>query len=252
MSGRILLLLLLVSSVALSVARAEEIHLKDGTKLTGVITGVAGDGFQIRTAYGEIKVPRSDVVSITFPENQPKQEIEGEQSNSLPKIDESLDGSSYTNFTNNFALSVPAGWRIAPELRTKKEVAAALMSADQTLFFLVTPETFAGTLQTYRVLVENQARTNLADFEKLSESDAPLDGRNGTRMIYRASPRDSHTPLKFLIYVIPYEGRMVRLTFFTLEPLFNDAVPVFEKIALAYHSVKMGVKGNERRLSESS
>ena len=57
---------------------AEEIQLKDGTKITGRILGVNGDVFQVKTSYGEINVPRSDIISINFPENQPKPEAKEE------------------------------------------------------------------------------------------------------------------------------------------------------------------------------
>jgi len=42
--------------------------------------------------------------------------------------------------------------------------------------------------------------------------------------------------LRFLVYIVSYDGTMVRLSFGTLDPLFNDAVPVFEKMAQSYHS----------------
>jgi hypothetical protein len=45
------------------------------------------------------------------------------------------------------------------------------------------------------------------------------------------------TPLKSAVYIVPYEGRMVRLSFLTLEALFPDSLPTFEKIASSYHTV---------------
>ena len=42
--------------------------------------------------------------------------------------------------------------------------------------------------------------------------------------------------MKFLVYIVPYDGRIVRLTFFTLEPLFDDGTAVFEKMAASYRS----------------
>lgn len=209
---------------------AEDIVLKDGTKISGKITGFSGDAFQVSTAYGEIKVPRSQVVSITFPENQPKT-AEGD---AVPPIDESLTGTTYVNKTVGFQATTPSGWQLAPELRKTKDIAAALKSPDETEFFLVTPEVFAGTLATYKVLAETQFKTKFTDYEKVSESEAKIDGRDGIRFVFRGKP-DQQTPMRCLVYMIPYEGRMVRLSFLTLEDLFNDDVPVFEKIAASYH-----------------
>ena len=52
--------------------RAEEIQLKDGNKVTGKVIAITGDAFQIKTAYGNILVPRSEIISIGFPENGTK------------------------------------------------------------------------------------------------------------------------------------------------------------------------------------
>jgi hypothetical protein len=87
---------------------AEEIQLKDGTKITGKLTAISGDTFQVKTAYGDIQVPRAEVISITFPENQPKKD--SAESKPRPPVDESLNGTSYKNRTANFQLAVPQGW----------------------------------------------------------------------------------------------------------------------------------------------
>src|ERR1039457_5334205 len=69
--------LCVVTMAVLSIcSRAEELHLKDGTKISGTLTGVTGDTFRVKTAYGEIQVPRSQVVSITFPESQANSQSE--------------------------------------------------------------------------------------------------------------------------------------------------------------------------------
>ncbi len=211
---------------------AEEIQLKDGSKITGKITGVDGNTFQVKTAYGEIKVPRTEIVTIQFPENSTKKsDAAGDSS----PVSESLDGTLYSNRTAHFQVTVPAGWVLAPELR-QKDVIAALKAPDQAHFLMVTPESYTGDLSTYRVLAETQYQSNFRDYQKLSESEAKLDGRTGLRMVWKGKPRDSDIHGQFLVYIIPYEDRMVRLSFYTLEQLFEDAVPMFEKIAASYHS----------------
>ena len=70
-----------IAAIALSYVplRAEEIQLRDGTKITGKLTGITNDTFQVKTAYGDIQVPRAQVLSINFPENQPKKESDADQ-----------------------------------------------------------------------------------------------------------------------------------------------------------------------------
>lgn len=213
---------------------AEEIQLKDGTKITGKLTGISGDTFQVKTAYGDINVPRSEVVTINFPENAPK--TSAADGSPLPPIDEELKGEAYINRTAGFRATVPSGWKIAPELRTGKDVAAALDSPDETLFFMVTPEKFSGTLATYKVLAETQYQKNFSGYVNDGETEAELDGRKGIRITWHGTSKANNADFKFLVYILPYEGRMVRLSFFTLPPLFSDGVPVFEKIAASYRS----------------
>lgn len=216
------------------VIRAEEIHLKDGTKINGKIIAVNGDTFQVKTDYGNIQVPRQQIVSIDFPENEPQNAT----SAAPAPIDESLEGTSYSNRTEKFQMTFPAGWSLAPNLRKQsKDIAAALESPDQTLFFFMTPEKFVGTLATYEVLVETQYQTKFKDYAKLSQSDIAIDGKKSLKLIWHAkNPQANDASLKGIVYIIPYEGRMVRLTFLTLEPLFDEALPVFEKIASSYQT----------------
>lgn len=132
----------------------------------------------------------------------------------------------------------PSGWKLAPGLRKQsKDIAAALESPDETLFFFVTPENFMGTLATYEVLAETQYQMKFKDYEKLSQSDTEVDGKKGLKLTWHAkNSQANNTPIKALVYIIPYEGRMVRLSFLTLEPLYDEAVPVFEKIASTYQT----------------
>jgi hypothetical protein len=226
--SRLLLAMLLF---VLPFLNAEEIQLKDGTKITGKLVGIKDDVFDVTTAYGNIKVPRAQVVTISF-ENPPT----ASAGTSVSPIDESLTDTVYTNRTAGFRLITPTGWQLAPEMRkSNSEIAAALKSPDSTLYFLAMPESFAGTLATYEVLAENQYKNKFADYERISESEVQLDGHNAIRVVFQGKT-DKATTLKCLVYLLAYQGRMVRLSFLTLEPLFNNAVPIFEQIAASYRS----------------
>lgn len=217
--------------------RAEEIQLKDGTKINGTLTGVSGDTFQVKTAYGNIQVPRAQVVAINFPENQPKKEDGDAGKTAKPVQDESLIGTTYTNRSERFQVKVPEGWVLAPEIQSK-EIVTALKSSDQTDIFAVTVEKFSGTLSTYKVLAETQYQMQFKDYEKISESEIQMDGKTGVRLLWHGkNSAANNTPVKFLIYIVPYEHQMVRLSFWTLEPLFDDGLPRFEKIAASYQSI---------------
>lgn len=211
---------------------AEEIQLKDGSKISGTLTGIDVNALHVKTSYGDIQIPRSQVVQISFSDSDAQKSADS--TGELPQVEESLVGATYSNRTGHFQLSVPAGWATAPELRKSKDIIAALKSMDQALFLFVTPEHYSGSIQTYQVLAETQIQSNFQDYEKLSESAAKLDGRPAMRFTFKA--KKGAMVLQFLVYIVSYDGTMVRLSFGTLQPLFNDAVPVFEKMAQSYHS----------------
>jgi hypothetical protein len=216
---------------------AEEIHLKDGTKLTGQITGVTADKFQVKTAYGDIQVPKTEIVSINFPENEPKEEKEAASANAVPEIDQSLENGTYLNRTENIQMTIPSGWVLAPEFNGK-DIHGGLKSADETQFVFITPEKFSGSVQTYAVVVETQLQNKFKDFEKIAQFDTTLDGHPAIRMLFKARNQNvNNMPLKFLVYMVSYDNKVVRLSFGTLEPLFDKALPDFEKIAASYKTV---------------
>ena len=62
---RIIRVLLLFLAVALP-AIAEEISLKDGTKIVGHMTQVTADKIEVETTYGKVQLKRSDILSINF------------------------------------------------------------------------------------------------------------------------------------------------------------------------------------------
>ncbi len=191
-------LLLVIIVVAVAQPQAEEIQLKDGSKVTGKVTGVNGDTFLVKTNYGEINVPRTDILSINFPENTPKTA----NGDVPPAMDEELKGDIYTNRTVGFKIAVPKGWKMA----------------------------------TYKVLAETQYQKNFSGYVKDGETEAQLDGHKGIRMVWHGTSNANQAAVKFLVYILPYDGKMIRLSFFTLSPLFDDAVLTFEKIAASYQS----------------
>lgn len=68
-----LLFAILVAVGALAV-RADELHLKDGSKVIGTIVGYQGSAFRVKTSYGYALVERSSVASITVTPNSASSE----------------------------------------------------------------------------------------------------------------------------------------------------------------------------------
>src|SRR6516165_5860011 len=94
-------------------ARAEEITLKDGTKIVGHMTGITSDKIEVETSYGKIELNRSEILNINFPENSSGKAPEtAAVKRDLPGIDETLSGTQYVNRTGKFSLTLPPEWTI--------------------------------------------------------------------------------------------------------------------------------------------
>jgi len=225
---------LLASSLA---AAAEELVLKDGTKIVGKMTAINGDKIEVETAYGKMQVNRADIVTISFPENNPGGAPPAASAkNELPKIDESLKGTEYVNRTEKFSLSFPSEWKLNPAVRVSSDVIAALSSNDDLRYLIVVSEPYTASLDSYKGLVEIQAKKNLQNYEKLSETPTKIDGKTALILSYRGlSPQAENLPIQFLVAIIQTPNGFLRITTWCIEPLFSETQPSFEKIVRSYH-----------------
>ncbi|HTV58034.1 MAG TPA: hypothetical protein VMJ93_04100 [Verrucomicrobiae bacterium] len=65
-AGAALAALLLASFALAPSLRGDELKLKDGTKITGVIVGFEANSFKVKTSYGYAEVQKDQVVSISI------------------------------------------------------------------------------------------------------------------------------------------------------------------------------------------
>ncbi len=241
---RIISALILALFVASSSVMAEEISLKDGTKIVGHMTAVSAEKIEVETSYGKMQIKRSDVLAINFPENgastsagQPSAPGVTPGAADAPKVDEVLNGLIYTNRTAKFTLTVPPDWVIAPDLRHSPETLAALSSRDKLRFLMVAQEEYPGSLDSYKELTMLGARRNLSNFEELSESTATIDGKSALMIFYRGTlSKASNLPVEFVSAIVVSGKTYTKVTAWCVEPLFRDVQPTFEKVLNSYHS----------------
>lgn len=220
-------------------AAAEEILLKDGTKIVGHMSALQADKVEVETSYGKIQLKRSDILSITFPENGPAATASGPlpAKAEAPKMDESLNGTQYTNRTEKFALTVPPDWIISTDLHRAPETLAALSSRDKMRYLIVMQEEYPGSLESYKELTLLNARRTLGNFEELSESPATIDGKSALLVIYRGTlQKGSNLPVEFLSAIIASGKTYTKVSVWCVEPLFHDMQLTFEKMLNSYRS----------------
>jgi hypothetical protein len=219
-------------------ALAEEISLKDGTKIVGHMIALSPDKVEVETAYGKMQLKRSDIVTINFPENSPNSGPESApaKTDSLKVVDESIQGARYLNKTGKFSLTLPQEWVINPDIRRAPETLTVLSSRDKMRFLLVMQEEYPGSLDSYKDVTMLTARGNFSTFEETEESKVTIDGKSALLVFYRGVPKKGGLPLAFVSAIMPSGNTYTKMTAWCVEPLFRDVQPTFEKILTSYRS----------------
>lgn len=233
---RVFSILLLVFAASLP-AVAEEIAMKDGTKIVGHMSAVTPDKVEVETAYGKLQLKRSDIVTISFPENAPSNAAEPTAAKmDVQKVDESLQGVRYLNKTAKFSLAVPQEWVINQDLRRAPGTFTVLNSRDKMRFLMVSQEDYPGSLESYKELIALTARRSLTNYEELAQSNVTIDGKTAMLIFYRGTPQKLTFPMAFLSAIIPSGNTYTKVTVWCVEPLFHDMQPTFEKMLMSYRS----------------
>jgi len=218
-------------------ALAEEIVLKDGTKIIGRLSGITSEKIEVETSYGKVQLNRSDILTITFPENSSAKAPDAAAKPPLPKLEESLTGTQYINRTGKFALTLPTDWLIDPNLRNSPTTLAGLSSKDKMRFAMVIQEDYPGSMDSYRELTMLGVRRTLSNFEELSRSEATIDGKTALLVFYRGTLQKSNNlPVEFLSAFFQSGNTYTKISVWCIEPLFHDMQPTFEKIVASYRS----------------
>lgn len=217
-------------------AIAEEISLKDGTKIVGHMTAVSTDKIEVETSYGKVQLSRGDIVTISFPENSRANESAPAPAKlEAPKIDESLNGVQYINRSGKFVMTFPPDWVVSPELRRSPDTLAGLTSRDKMRFLMVIQEEYPGSLESYKELNILSARKMLGNFEELAQSPVTIDGKPGLLVFYRGTSQKD-LPIEFVSAFIQSGKTFTKVTAWCVEPLFRDMQPTFETILNSYRS----------------
>jgi hypothetical protein len=219
-------------------AAAEEILMKDGTKIVGHMAALQADKIEVETAYGKMQLKRADIISINFPENASAAAPASAATKDAPvNVEESLRGTQYVNKTGKFTLALPPDWKIAQQIQRTAPIVTALSSRDEMRFVMVSQEEYSGSLESYKGLLELKYRRTFGSYEELSQSPVKIDGKPGLLFSFRAiSAKSDNLPLQFLVAIIPSGNTYTRIATWCVEPLFHETQPSFEKIVNSYHS----------------
>lgn len=234
--------------------KAEEVSLKDGTKIVGKIVAIVGDTFTVQTSFSKMDIPRGQILSIVFAENSPNAESTLPATVAVPRtIDQSISGSVYTNGAGHFTLNVPDGWKLNDALAMKIPGAVGAVTASdphEMILMQMVPETSKATEEMQ--ILKSTFKASFQGYEELRESSVTIDGTDGDSLSFRAiipvgnvrsqagtdEPADTtvKTPIKYLVVVLPEQSRTILLMCAAPEAIYDQFESTFQRIVSSFHS----------------
>ncbi|MBI1749220.1 MAG: hypothetical protein HY234_05285 [Acidobacteria bacterium] len=205
---RFLLTILLLAGGA--TVAADELRLKDGTKIVGNIVGYEGDSFKVETSYGFALVKKDKVASIIVSEAKAdaKKPAAAEAkapsppppartnpppiapaANTAPAkaqpaaklveapMREEVEGTRYTNLTFGFRLYKPPSWSVIEGARKTLPTAVVVMgTVDQTTLFIVGREPLQKTIEQHAAATERRLRELYENYRAAGERRSTVAG----------------------------------------------------------------------------
>jgi biotin carboxyl carrier protein len=204
-----------LAMLVLPQAWADELILKDGTKIVGNIVGYEGDSFKVETSYGFAIVKKEKVAHIIIgdaklapPEKKPPAapstkvspapapaEVKKPPESVQPRVEkaeappplppapakvsirEEIEGTVYTNHTYGFRMYKPPSWRMIEDARKSLPTAVVAMgTTDENTLFIVGKEALRGTLETHAAQTERSLQEIYQDYRSLDEKQTRVAG----------------------------------------------------------------------------
>jgi len=184
-------------------APADELRLKDGTKIIGTIVGFEDNSFKVQTSYGFALVRRDVVASIIL--SEPAKELpkaaqpapapaKAETPAPPPQppppvvVREEVEGNAYTNHTYGFRMYKPPSWRLIEGARKMLPNAVVAMGTnDETTLFVVAREPLIGTLENYAVATARRLQGTYEHFRALDERKVTIAGAPAIQQRFRGT-----------------------------------------------------------------
>ena len=206
---------------------ADEIRLKDGTKIIGSIVGYEKDSFKVETSYGFALVRKDKVESITItdptkkpnetkpPEKPASDSSAGSTASSPPAatplaapapraqapakaapapepaIRESVDGTTYVNHTYAFRMYKPPSWRVIEGARKMLPAAIVAMgTSDESTLMVLGRVQHQGTLDAQLAATERELRSIYTNYLPAEPERSIIAGQPAMQRRFRGTVDD--------------------------------------------------------------
>jgi hypothetical protein len=211
--------------LAVPAASADELKLKDGTKITGKIVGYEGESFKVETSYGFALVRRDKVASILVtddapaksdaakadaaktqppPQTQPAPSQAPQRASVPPPAKasppapppepvnrETVEGTSYINHTYGFQMYKPPSWRVIEGAqRLLPSAIVAMGTNDETTLMVLGRTPQSGALDSHLAATDRQLRQVYDNFRLTSDQRTTIAGLPAFERRFRGSVQD--------------------------------------------------------------
>ncbi len=195
---------------------ADEIILKDGTKIAGNIVGYEKDSFKVETSYGFALVRKDKVRTITIADAAKKtDEAKPPEKQEVPPapapvpavstpasppparpaapppepaIRESVDGTTYTNHTFAFRMYKPPSWRVIEGARKMLPAAVVAMgTSDESTLLVVGRIAARGTLDAQLSSTERELRAIYENYNPAEPERTVIAGQPAIQRRFRGT-----------------------------------------------------------------
>ena len=202
---------------------ADELKLKDGTKIVGTIVGFEENSFRVKTNYGFAVVQKDQVLSISITDSAKKPDAEKKpdpsaakpappaavnsykKSNAAPasppaqppapakptqpeSMRERVTGNVYANETYGFQMYKPPTWQLVEGARTVLPGAiTALGTSDETTYLLIGRQPIEKSFASDIDATDRHLRSTLDNFRSLGEKKIVVSGVPAVEKRFRVS-----------------------------------------------------------------
>lgn len=192
-------------------AGADELKLRDGTKITGKIVGFEDDHFKVETPYGFALVRRDKVASITMTEDKSNSKPNAKPAAATPapppttaaassapttaptpapapRVREEVAGTTYTNHLYGFRLYKPPSWQVIEGAhRTLPNAVVAMGTGDETTLLVVGREPVRGSLESQASATERRLREIYENYRALGDEKTTVAGQPALARRFRGT-----------------------------------------------------------------
>ena len=185
----------------------------------------------------------SKVRSQSKPESS-SSHADAEKSATKTLVNQKLSGTSYTNGASRFTLTVPEGWKANDNLVDPTIGIGALTAPDGEANLVIQLKLTSDSPKALAKKIEAQGNSLFPGYHKVSESKLSVGGKDCEALTLKYTQHRTvngvavEVPMAAKLVLMPKEYGFLVFEFVTLESIFDQRLPTFDKIMSSFRSTE--------------